>query len=596
MTQAACRRVVLAERFVPPVGHFVDAQGQSAFCVFAPEKHSVRVVLHDSEKALALTCDELGFWQGHCTRLPHGSLYWLEVDGQKFPDPASRYQPRGVHGPSRVTDIDRLQNKLPWAGVKMVDAIIYELHVGCFTPQGTLAAACDKLVDLAALGVTVIELMPLAAFAGERNWGYDGVSLFALHQSYGDYADLQALIESAHGLGMAVILDVVYNHFGPEGNYSSALAPYTKPASTPWGAAINFDSTYNYGIREFFLANAQYWLQEVGFDGLRMDAVSMIFDNSPIHILRDFTDLARRIGQQEGREILMIAEHLRNNRFVTHQDGFDFHAQWNDDLNYAVFAHLTGESNRHCADFGAFEDIVKALQDGFVLDGSRFERLHKIMMGTDGRLTQAREHVVHIQNHDQVGNRPQGDRMLASYGQARALLGITAIFASPFVPMLFMGEEFGETAPFLFFVDFKDPQLIDGVNAGRKRDYAFAGTEPPQADARSSFEKSKLQWARRASSEGRAIWDYYRALIAYKRSGALGPRDKRLVDVRGDAATQIITVQTPQTLTVMNFSDEPRPFSAPEGWNLVLNANLADAASVNQGCLPSYGAFMFCKV
>jgi len=576
-----------------PVGHYVDAQGQSAFRVFAPEKQSVRIVFEASGEALALARDALGFWQGAGTRLPHGTLYWLEVDGQKFPDPASRYQPLGVHGPSRVTDIAKVHNPSAWRGINIRNAIIYELHVGCFTAQGTLAAAAGQLADLAALGITVIELLPLAAFPGERNWGYDGVAPFALHQAYGDYPDLKALIESAHALGMAVILDVVYNHFGPEGNYSSALAPYTKPAATPWGAAINFDTAYSYGIRAFFLANMRHWLQQVGFDGLRMDAVSLIFDNSPVHILRDFTDLAQRIGQQEGREVLMVAEHLRNNRFVTHRDGFNYQAQWSDDLNHAVFACLTGETRRHLANFGAFEDIVKALQEGFVLDGSRFERVHKTLMGTDGRLTQAAEHVVHIQNHDQVGNRLQGDRLIASYGRARALLGITTIFASPFVPMLFMGEEYGETAPFLFFVDFQDPHLIEAVRKGRKRDCAFGAKEPPPAHARSSFEASKLQGSRRASAEGQAIWRYYQALIALKRSGALGPRDMQAVKVQGDAATRLITVETPQTLTVLNFSSAAQPFAAPPGWYLILSAELELQAASDTERLPGYGACIF---
>ncbi len=596
MSTASLLASASAEKSVQPVGHFVDAQGQSAFRVFAPEKNSVRVVLHDSGKVLALARDPLGFWQGNCERLKHGTLYWLEVDGQKLPDPASRYQPLGILGPSRVTDIGKVHNASAWAGVNIADAIIYELHVGCFTPEGTLAAATAKLADLAALGVTVIELLPLAAFPGERNWGYDGVAQFALHQAYGDYADLKALIESAHALGMAVILDVVYNHFGPEGNYTGALAPYTKPAATPWGAAINFDASYNYGIREFFLANIQYWLQQVGFDGLRMDAVSLVFDNSPVHILREFTDLAQRIARQEGREILMIAEHLRNNRFVTHPDGFNYQSQWSDDLNHAVFALLTGETRRHYGDFGSFDDVVKALQQGFVFDGSRLERVHNTMMGTDGRLTQAQQHVVHMQNHDQVGNRPQGDRMMASYGRSRALLGITAVFASPFVPMLFMGEEYGETAPFLFFVDFQDPRLIEAVRKGRKRDCAFGSSSPPEAHVRSSFEASKLQWTRRMSAQGQAIWHHYRALIALKRSGALGPRDMSSVKVSGERSTGVITLEAPQTLTVLNFSPQPQKFVVPEGWQLILNADLDDPETRYCGNLSAYGAVIFSRV
>ncbi len=317
------------------VGHYFDAEGGSSFRVFAPLAGSLSVQWVDGGRHLPLVRDELGYWTGHCERLPHGSLYWLDLDGRRLPDPASRCQPQGVHGPSMVAEV--LPALSPgWAGIAMADAILYELHLGTFTEAGTLAAAQHRLPYLAALGINAVELLPIAAFPGQRNWGYDGTFLFALQTSYGSYADLKAFIEAAHALGIAVVLDVVYNHFGPEGNYSGAFAPYTKAAATPWGAAINFDTEWNHGVREFFLENIRHWVQAVGFDGLRMDAVSLIFDNSPVHILREFTDTARAIGQAEGREVLTIAEHLRNNRFVTHAQGFNYHAQWNDDLNHAI--------------------------------------------------------------------------------------------------------------------------------------------------------------------------------------------------------------------------------------------------------------------
>jgi maltooligosyltrehalose trehalohydrolase len=553
------------------LGHGYDAQGQSAFRVFAPEKQSVAVVLVEGGERIALAPVGHGHWVGVMQRLAPGSLYWLEVDGQRFPDPASRRQPQGVHGPSMVTEVIPAHSP-GWRGVKMADAIVYELHLGTFTDAGTLAAAMAKLPHLHELGVNVIELLPLAAFPGERNWGYDGTFMFALQQSYGDYADLKAFIEASRALGMAVILDVVYNHFGPEGNYGGAFAPYTKSAATPWGAAINFDGDYNHGVREFFLENTRYWLEDVGFDGFRMDAVSLIFDNMPVHILREFTDLARAIGQAQGREVLMIAEHLRNNRYVTHTSGFNYHAQWNDDLNHAVFAFLTGETGRHYVNFGAFADVVKALQTGFVLDGTRFDKHYRYFIGTDGALTQPSEHVVHIQNHDQIGNRLLGDRMITTHGRAKALLGITAILASPFVPMLFMGEEYGETAPFLFFEDFSDPALIDGVRKGRQADFAFGGIEPPDPHARATFEASKLNWQRADAPEGRAILAYYRQLIALKRSGELGPRRFGEVKVVGHEATQLITIETPHTLTLLNFSAEALGVAPSSAWQPCLDS------------------------
>ncbi len=568
-----------------PVGHHRDAQGRSAFRVFAPLKQQLAVLLPQTGARLAMQRDALGWWHAATEALPPGTLYWLEVDGQRLPDPASRCQPQGVHGPSMVVEVERARSP-GWTGVRMADAIIYELHVGTFTPEGTLAAAQTRLPHLRELGVNVVELLPLAAFPGERNWGYDGTFLFALHAAYGNHADLRAFIEAAHAHGIAVLLDVVYNHFGPEGNYSGAFAPYTKAAATPWGAAINFDGEHNHGVRAFFLENLRFWLEDVGFDGVRMDAVSLIFDQMPVHILREFTELARAVGRRERREVLTIAEHLRNNRHVTADSGFGYHSQWNDDLNHAVYACLTGETWRHYLNFGPFEDVVKALRDGFVLDGTRLDRHYHYLLGTDGSGTHGSEHVVHIQNHDQVGNRPAGDRMIASYGVPRALLGITAVMASPFVPMLFMGEEYGETAPFLFFEDFGDPALVEAVRRGRQADYAFGGAEPPDPHARSSFEASKLRWALAETLQGRAILDYYRRLIALKRSGELGPRERQRVRVEGDPATRVIRVETPHTLTVLNFADRALAWQPPAGWTL----HALSVPEAPAGTLAAYGA------
>lgn len=572
------------------VGHTYLPNGLSSFRVFAPFAVGVVVLLVDSGERLALTRDGIAHWVGEHRRLPHGTRYWIELDGRRLPDPASLYQPMGVHGPSMVVETAPASSP-GWTGVRMEDAILYELHLGTFTPEGTLAAARQRLPQLAELGINVVELLPIAAFPGERNWGYDGTFLFALHQAYGDHADLRAYIEAAHALGIAVVLDVVYNHFGPEGNYAGAFAPYTKAAATPWGAAINFDTDFNNGVREFFLENLRHWLEDVGFDGVRMDAVSLIFDNMPVHILREFTDLARAIGARQGREVLTIAEHLRNDRHVTADPGFNYHAQWNDDLNHAIFARLTGETTRHYVNFGAFDDVVKALRSGFVLDGSRFDRYYRYFLGTDGRHTRASAHVVHIQNHDQVGNRLLGDRMIATHGRAKALLGITTVMASPFVPMLFMGEEYGETAPFLFFEDFSEQVIIDGAREGRKADFAFGGIEPPDPHDRATFEASKLRWAQRDSAEGREILAYYRQLIALKRSGHLGPRDFAAVLVDADAGTQVITIETAHTLTVLNFSDQAQPWQVDLHWV----PRLVSTPTPSPDLLAAHGALVYTR-
>ncbi|HYQ82109.1 MAG TPA: hypothetical protein VEP68_11430, partial [Anaeromyxobacteraceae bacterium] len=364
---------------------------------------------------------------------------------------------------------------------------------------------------------------------------------------------------------------------------------YTRRADTPWGAAINFDGEWSHGVREFFLENARHWLEEVGFDGFRMDAVSQVLDGMPVHILRQCTDLARRIGAAEGREVLMIAEHLRNDRSVTADPGYAFDAQWNDDLGHAVFAFLTGETRRHYANFGPFADVVKALTDAFVLDGTRLDRYHHYLLGTDGRATRGREHVVYVQNHDQVGNRPRGDRMISSYGRAKALLGITTVMASPFVPLLLMGEEYGETAPFHFFEDFSDPQAVAGARDGRRAELAFEGAEPPDPHARATFQASKLRWEALETAEGKAILDYYRGLIALKRSGELGPRDRRQVAIAADESRRLIRLETPHTLTALNYSEAAQPLEVGPGWRPWLDSLPGSAA----GALGAFGARVY---
>lgn len=330
----------------------------------------------------------------------------------------------------------------------------------------------------------------------------------------------------------------------------------------------------------------------MGFDGFRMDAVSLIFDDSPRHILREITELARSIGVAEGREILMIAEHLNNDVKVTSQEGYGYHSQWNDDLNHALFAYLTGETGRHYSSFGSFADIAKALQDSFVLDGTRTHHFYQRLWGTDGRQTAATEHVVHIQNHDQVGNRLHGDRLITSNGLDKALLAITAIMASPYVPMLFMGEEYGETAPFLFFEDFGDESLIQAVHQGRKQEFAFGGAEPRDAHDEAAFLDSKLQWSRLVSDQGQNIFRYYQALIALKRSGELGPRDKAQIGIASDEKTGLICLQTDSSLTLLNFSAQTQQLPPGPEWELALSSNQPGI----HGELPPYSAHVYLRI
>jgi maltooligosyltrehalose trehalohydrolase len=291
--------------------------------------------------------------------------------------------------------------------------------------------------------------------------------------------------------------------------------------------------------------------------------------------------------------VLVIAEHLRNNKRVTAEGGFNYHSQWTDDVNHAVFARLTGETARHYVNFGSFEDVVKALDEGFVLDGTRFDKYHRYLLGTNGRDMLGTEHVVHIQNHDQVGNRALGDRMIATYGRDKALLGLTAVLATRFVPMLWMGEEYGERAPFLFFEDFSDQAIIEGAREGRRAEYDFGGVEPDDPHALATFEKSKLRWEQRDTPEGQSIMRYVKALIALKRAGELGPRVGRdAVLVRGDAQSELIFIETPHTLTVLNFAAQPRQAAPPVGWTLAL-----ESGGVGDGGeMPAYAAAIYRRV
>lgn len=540
---------------LPKVGYYLKNKDTASFKIFAPFCDSLAIELDDSHQRIKLNKYPDHYFKADISPLPEGTMYWLVKNGTEFlPDPYSHYQPCDVHGPSMIT-FPQPPKKNGWRGIDIKDAIIYELHLGTFTEEGNIKAATNKLLYLKTLGINVIELMPICDFPGDRNWGYDGTYMFALNNSYGTYEDLRIFLEKAHSLGIAVILDIVYNHFGPEGNYSGMIAPFTKSADTPWGAAVNFDKEHSNGIRDFYLYNTQYWLQEVGFDGFRMDATSLILDESPKHILTEINELADKIAQEEQRKIIMIAEHLRNDSKVTSSNGLKFQAQWCDDLNYALYAYLTGEKNRHYKDFGKFEDIVKALTSSFVYDGTKLNSVYNNYMGEDGSHLDPASLVVHIQNHDQVGNRPDGDRMSTTYGIKRALTAATVIFASPYVPMIFMGEEYAEMNPFWFFENFKDQWLIDAVQNGRRNEFSFksdADIKPPH-DVE-TFINSKLDWDSASNTPHSSVLNIYQSLIALKKEGIIGIHDRTKLQIEGDKNKEILYIRTPKSTTVVNLS------------------------------------------
>ncbi|MGL4253294.1 MAG: malto-oligosyltrehalose trehalohydrolase [Fusobacteriaceae bacterium] len=554
------------------LGHYYE-EGDSKFRVFAPTKRKLELLIkrNGEEKIFSLQKNKVGYWEGVLPRLEEGTEYKFLINGNGYPDTASLRQKGGVHGFSTITEIPTRKDEKNWKGISMADAIIYELHIGTFSQRGDIGGVIEKLDYLEELGVNVIELLPINPCPGKYNWGYDGNFLFALNENYGTYQELQELIQQAHKRGMAVILDVVYNHLGPEGNYKTAFAPYLKKADTPWGEAVNFDEEYNYGIRHYFLENTRYWLQDIGFDGFRMDAVSLIFDNMPVHILREITDLAKKIGIEENREIIMIAEHLRNNRYVTESSGFNYDSQWGDDLNHAIYAKLTGEKRGHYKDFGDIEDIVKGLREGFVLDGKRYSKSFKYFVGTSGEDMEPGKLVVHIQNHDQVGNRPFGDRMIATYGKERALLGITAVMASPYIPMLWQGEEYGESNPFTFFCDFGDIGIIDGVRKGRKEAYDYLEEDRDSIidpNSEEAFLLSKNDWSKLKKDENLEILNYYKKIIEMKKSGIIGPR---VLDMEIFHDGEVIFVNSDKSLVILNFGKEESIIKVEKGSKLLLS-------------------------
>lgn len=536
------------------IGYFKDQDGNGHYRIFAPFCDSLTIELDKTHEKIELQKDSNGYFDSKIKTLPNGTLYWLIKNNKDYlPDPTSKYQPFDVHSASQITEIEKVNNQ-NWKGIDYKDAIIYELHIGTFTKEGNLKAAKERLSYIRTLGINVIELMPICAFPGDRNWGYDGTYMFALNSSYGNYKDLKDFIEEAHKFGIAVILDVVYNHFGPEGNYSSMLAPFTKSADTPWGAAINFDEEYSEGIREFYLENVKYWIQDVGFDGFRMDAIALIFDKSPKHILTEINELAKTIENNEHRKIIMIGEHLRNESYVTSNDGYKFDSQWVDDLNYAIYSYLTKENFRHYKDFGSIDDITKALNSGFVYDGTKLNSVYQNYMGEDGSKIEPSKMVVHIQNHDQVGNRPNGDRMIATYGIDKALLAISIVFASPYIPMIFMGEEYGDVNPFLFFESFKDPYLIEAVRNGRKREFSFdENFKPKEPHEVETFIESKLNFDLLTNRENKFIFEYYQNLIALKKQKIIGNSDRNKIDIKFNKG--LLTIENQKSIVVCNMTE-----------------------------------------
>ena len=539
--------------------------GAVTFAAWAPRCRTVEVVV-DGRPVRAMRQTTDGRFEADIENLPPGTRYQYRLDGERFrPDPVSRWQPEGVHGPSVVVDPATFAwTDAAFRGHALTDLVFYELHVGTFTAAGTFEGAIPQLDSLVDLGVTAIELMPLAEFPGSRGWGYDGVHLYAPQSTYGGPRGLRRLVDAAHGRGLSVVLDVVYNHLGPEGNYLSEYGPYfTDRYKTPWGSAVNFDGADGGGVRRHFVENARYWVREFHIDGFRLDAIHAIYDASPLHILTEVVQASREEGRRLGRPVHVVAESHDNDRSLVlpaGEGGIGLDAVWSDDFHHAVHVRLTGETNGYYADFGEPRHIARAIEQGFAFQGEESSYFGRAR-GTSSVDLPGERFVISVQNHDQVGNRALGDRLSAIIPFEAVKLAAALLFVSPALPLLFMGEEYGETAPFQYFTSFLDRELSQAVRRGRAAEFSrFAWTRPiPDPDAPATFVASRLNHALAAAPRHRELYQYYRHWLELRRTHpALGAMHKERARARLDAAGEVLTVTR----------------SAPTGESIVLTANL----------------------
>lgn len=520
------------------------------FLVWAPRAMKIEVhILSPRDCIVPMEPLCHGYFAAHMDNLNPGALYKYRIDGDRErPDPASRFQPGGVHGPSQAVDHRFTWEDSAWCGILLRKYVLYEIHVGTFTPEGTFDAIIPRLTELKNLGVTAIEIMPVAQFPGDRNWGYDGVFPYAVQNSYGGPAGLKRLVNACHSQGLAAVLDVVYNHLGPEGNYSGDFGPYfTDHYHTPWGNALNLDGRGSDAVRRFFIDNALQWIDEFHFDALRIDAVHAIVDPTARHFLEELAAAVHNRAAGLGRRVYLIAESDRNDPRAIRPpevNGWGLDATWNDDLHHAVHVLLTGESGGYYADFSGLDDLARAYRDAFVYTG-QYSRFRQRRHGAPGKDIPAERFVVFVQNHDQVGNRKLGERLsaLVSFEQLKFAAG--AVLLSPFIPLLFMGEEYGETAPFQYFVSHGDPDLIEAVRKGRAQDFVEFGWagDTPDPQSAETFLRSRLNWDLRKQGKHPILLAFYQELLRLRREiPALSILDKDALQAVPLAGENILLV------------------------------------------------------
>ena len=570
------------------------------FDVWAPKANTV-TLLADG-RHLSMSPGEKGWWHVQHSELTEDIDYGYLIDDAQtpVPDPRSRRQPRGVHELSRTFDPGQFQwQDSGWESPGLDGSAIYEMHVGTFTPEGTLDAAIGKLGYLVDLGVRYVELLPVNAFNGTHNWGYDGVLWYAVQETYGGPEAYQRFVDAAHRAGLGVIQDVVYNHLGPSGNYLPMFGPYlTEGKSNTWGDSVNLDGPLSDSVREYIVDNVRMWFRDYHVDGLRLDAVHALHDERAVHILEEIAAAADECAEELGKPLFLIAESdLNNPRLITPRslNGYGLAGQWSDDFHHAAHTNLTGENSGYYEDFDSLGALAKVLQEGFFHNGtfSSFrERHHGRPLDKD--VVNARQLVTAIQNHDQIGNRAAGDRLSAALGYEQLALGAVLSLASPFTPMLFMGEEFGASTPWQFFTSHPEPELGKATAEGRLKEFERMGWDPdtvPNPQDPQTFANSKLDWSEAQDGDHARLLEVYRSLLALRRGNPdLMDPDLRKVSVAYDEVGRWLVLQRGSTAVALNFADSAREVPVPFGGADVLLQTVPVEVYGDSMQLPAYGA------
>ncbi len=552
------------------------------FSVWAPFASKMRVQIGDGTHAM--NASSRGWWHV-AVDVPTGTdyLFLIDSDPTPYPDPRGLRQTGGVHGPSRLYDQKAyVWHDAQWQGPPLTGGVVYEIHVGTFTPGGTFDSAIERLPYLADLGITHVELMPIAEFPGAFGWGYDGVALFAVTENYGGPDALKRFVDACHQHRLAVILDVVYNHFGPVGNYTNKFGPYlTSNHRTPWGDAVNFEEGGSDEVRRFFCDNALMWMRDFHIDGLRLDAVHEYMDRSAIHFMEQLSSEVDILSSTLARRLILIAESdLNDPRLVTPREagGYGMDAQWSDDFHHALFSllHKGQEGMGYYDDFGSMEDLAKSLKEVFVYDGI-YSKYRRRKHGRPVHRLSAHHFLGFIQNHDQIGNRATGDRLEHIIGIPRSKVAAAVVMLAPFIPMLFQGEEYAADTPFQYFADHEDPDMARAVSEGRKRDFAAFGWNPdeiPDPEKRETFERSKLNWYELSDAKHAEMLDWTRKLIHLRRcSPSLNDGELSHIKVRYDEGKRWLVMTRGDVRLICNLGTEVHRCPNPDNLPIVLKSS-----------------------